>query len=279
MKQKSGRQGLGSILALIATIGVIFSILGIAATWYIKPRIQNAIYMLVDSIDQILINTDAGLLVLDNALNGGADNLDLISATLDNLNTTIDSISVSLGSSADLIGGDLRLTIIDTQTALSSAASSAVLIDNTLRIIAALPLMPDYRPDVPLSISLEQVSESLDDVPESFLNIEQYIRETDEGMQLLKTDITQLASDIRTYENDLLDAQSILNEYDLIIDDLREQLFNFRSFTATFLLIVSILATGGFFLLGIAQITTLQLASDYRKSETVTVNLSEIQRD
>jgi methyl-accepting chemotaxis protein len=279
MKQKSGRQGLGSILSLIATIGVIFSILGIAATWYIKPRIQNAIYMLVDSIDQILINTDAGLLVLDNALNGGADNLDLISATLDNLNTTIDSISVSLGSSADLIGGDLRLTIIDTQTALSSAASSAVLIDNTLRIIAALPLMPDYRPDVPLSISLEQVSESLDDVPESFLNIEQYIRETDEGMQLLKTDITQLASDIRTYENDLLDAQSILNEYDLIIDDLREQLFNFRSFTATFLLIVSILATGGFFLLGIAQITTLQLASDYRKSETVTVNLSEIQRD
>jgi methyl-accepting chemotaxis protein len=279
MKQKPSRQGLGSILTLIALIGIIFSIFGIAVTWYIKPRIQSSVFMLVDSIDQILINTDAGLLVLDNALKGAADNLDIISATLDNLNSTVDSISVSLGSSADLIGGDLRLTIIDTQTALDSAASSAVLIDNTLRIIAALPLMPDYRPDVPLSISLAQVSESMDDVPESFLNIEQYIRETDEGMLQLKTDVTQLASDIRTYENDLLDASAILTEYDLIIDDLREQLSNFRSYTATFLLIVSILSTGSFFLLGIAQITTLQQAADYRKGETVTVNLSEISRD
>jgi hypothetical protein len=279
MKQKPGKQGLGSILTLIAIIGMIFSIFGIAVTWYIKPKIQNTVYMLIDSLDQILINTDSGLLVLDNSLKGAADNLDLILATLDNLNSTIDNISVSLGSSADLIGGDLRLTIIDTQTALSSAASSAVLIDNTLRIIAALPLMPDYRPDVPLSTSLEQVSGSMDNVPESFLNIEQYIRETEEGMLLLKTDVTQLASDIRTYESDLFDARAILTEYELIIDDLREQLSSFRSYTATFLLIVSILSTGGFFLLGIAQITTLQQAADYRKGETVTVNLSEIQRD
>ena len=279
MKQKPGKNGLGSLLTLIAIIGIFFSLFGIATTWYMKPRIQNLVYMLIDSIDEIMINTDTGLLVLDSALKGAADNLDIISATLENLTSTVDSISVSLGASADLIGGDLRLTIIDTQTALSSAASSAVLIDNTLRIIAALPLMPDYRPDVPLSISLEQVSESLETVPESFLNIEQYIRETEEGMQLLKTDATQLATDIRTYENDLFDARSILTEYDLIIDDLREQLSYFRSYTATFLLLASILSTGGFFLLGIAQITTLQQAADYRKGETVTVNLSEIQRD
>jgi hypothetical protein len=279
MKQKPGKNGLGALLTLIAIIGIFFSLFGIAITWYMKPKIQSTVYLLIDSIDQIMINTEAGIVVLDGALQGAADNLDIISATLDNLNSTIDSISVSLDSSADLIGGDLRLTIIDTQTALSSAASSAVLIDNTLRIIAALPLMPDYRPDVPLSISLEQVSESLDDVPESFLNIEQYIRETDEGMLQLQTEVTQLSNDIRTYENDLFDTRAILTEYDLILDDLREQLSNFRSYTSTFLLVASILSTGGFFLLGIAQITTLQQAANYRKGETVTVNLSEIQRE
>ncbi|MBW6464913.1 MAG: hypothetical protein K0B06_00220 [Brevefilum sp.] len=279
MKQKPGKNGLGALLTLIAIIGILFSLFGIAITWYMKPKIQSTVYLLIDSIDQIMINTEAGIVVLDGALEGAAENLDIISATLENLNSTIDSISVSLGSSADLIGGDLRLTIIDTQTALSSAASSAVLIDNTLRIIAALPLMPDYRPDVPLSISLEQVSESLDDVPQSFLNIEQYIRETDDGMLQLQTDVTQLSSDIRTYENDLVDTRAILTEYDLILDDLREQLSNFRSYTATFLLVVSILSTGSFFLLGIAQVTTLQQAADYRKGETVTVNLSEIQQE
>ena len=280
MKEKTGKQGLGTLLFLIAILGIIFSIFGIAITWYFKPRVQNTIIAVVDSIDQILINTEDGFVVLDSALGSAIGNLNTISITLANLNTTIDSISDSLNSSADLIGGDLRTTIIDTQTALSSAAASAGLVDNTLRFIAAIPLLgADYRPEVPLSVSLEQVSESLDDIPDAFLDIEQYIRETEDGMVSLKADISVLASEIDDYEQDLLDAKLIITEYDLIIDDLREQLSNIRQHTSSFLIIGSIFLTGGFFLLGIAQINILQQGIDYRKGERVTVNLAELQRE
>jgi methyl-accepting chemotaxis protein len=280
MKNTPGKQGLGTLLFFIAIFGIIFSVLGIATTWYFKPRVQDIIITIVDSIDQILINTEGGLVVLDSALESAIGNLDTISISLTNLNTTVDSISDSLNSSADLIGGDLRLTIIDTQTALTSAAASAGLVDNTLRFIAAIPLLgADYRPEVPLSVSLEQVSESLDDIPDAFLEIEQYIRETDDGMVSLKADISELASEIDEYEQDLIDAKTILSDYDLIIDDLREQLSNIRQQTALFLMIGSIFLSGGFFLLGIAQINTLQQAIDYRKGEQVTVNLAELQRE
>lgn len=280
MKDNSGKQGIGTILIFIAIVGIIFSILGIAVTWYFKPRVQQTVFVFIDSFDQILDNTEAGLIVLDSTLESAINNLDTMSVTLLNLNTTIDSISDSLVSSADLIGGDLRLTIIDTQIALSSAATSAEIVDNTLRFIAAIPLLgADYRPQVPLSISLESVSESLNDIPDTFLDIEQYIRETEDGMIGLKADVTELANEIGDYEEDLYEAQSIISEYELIISDLREQLSNIRQHTSSFLLITSILFSGGFFLLAIAQLNTLQQGIDYRKGERVTVNLAELQRE
>lgn len=280
MKSKPNHRGLGNLLIWIALIGVIFSIFGMGTTWYFRPRIQAAIFTIIDSLDQILVNTKSGLDVLEVTLEGAAQNLDVISATLDNLTNTIDNITLSLDSSADLIGGDLRDTIIDTQVALSSAATSAGLVDNTLRFIASIPLLgADYRPEVPLSTSLENVAESMSEVPQSFLEIESVIRETQTGMEELQADINVLSADIRDYEDALFEAQVILIEYDLIFTDIREQLINLRQQTADFLLIASILLTGGFFLLGIAQINTLQLGKTYRNSEIVTVNLAELQRE
>ena len=280
MNKKPGGRGLGTLLIFIALVGVIFSISGMGITWYYRPRIQEAVFTIIDSLDQIMANTNEGLVVLDTALEGAAGNLDVISSSLENLSTTLDNISVSLESSADLIGGDLRITIIDTQTALTSAASSAGLVDNTLRFIASIPLLgADYRPEVPLSTSLGQVSESLGDVPDAFLEIEQDIRETQVGMDALQTDITLLAEDIRDYEQDLFEARQVLTQYELIFTDVREQLSDLREHTSNFLLIASILISGAFFLLGIAQINTLKLGKDYRNGESVTVTLSELQQN
>lgn len=280
MKKRLGLYRLGTLLVLVSIVGIIFSLFGIVTTWYFKPKIQKSIFAMINSIDQVLTNTDDALIVLDSTFESAVGNLDILWMTIANLDTTIENISDSLVSSADLIGGDLRLTIIDTQTALSSAATSAGLIDNTLRFLAAIPLLgADYRPDVPLSISLEQVSESLDDIPDAFLDIETNIRETEDGMTVLQSDILELAEDLQNYENDLNDARTIISEYGLIIDDFRDQLINIEKHTANFLLIASILITGAFLLLAIAQINTLQQGIDYRKGERVSVNLADLQRE
>jgi methyl-accepting chemotaxis protein len=264
----------------IAFIGILFSIFGIATTWYYRPRIQDTVFGILDSFDLILTNTNDGLLIIDGTLDVAADNLEIISGTLDNLTTTIDNISVSLESSANLIGGDLRETIIDTQTALYSAAQSAGLVDNTLRFIAAIPLLgADYRPEVPLSTSLEQVSESLNDVPEAFLEIEKYILETDDGMANLQSDISDLSKEIQNFEDALIDTQTLLTDYGIIFEDMRAQFSEIKYQTANFLLIASLLITGGFFLLGVAQINIYHQGKTLRDGERVTLNLSELKRE
>jgi hypothetical protein len=280
MKVKPEKRGLGALLIFIAWFGIIFSIFGMAVTWYYRPRIQATVFGLIDSLDDIFTNTNDGLIIIDGTLESASDNLSTISGTLENLNTTMDNISVSLESSADLIGGDLRTTIIDTQIALSSAADSAQLIDNTLRFIASIPLLgADYQPEVPLSISLAQVSESLDGVPTSFLEIEQFIRDTEGSITVLSTDVTNLANEIGSYESDLSGAQNILTEYTLIFDDLRNQLADLRHNTSTFLLIASILISGAFFLLAVAQLNILRIGKNYRHGETVTVSLADLRQE
>lgn len=280
MKTKSNNRGLGRLLMFIALIGILFSVFGIATTWYYRPRIHATVFGIIDSFDQVLSNTNDGLIVIDSTLDVAAGNLEIMIGTLANLNVTIDNISVSLSSSADLIGGDLRETIIDTQTSLSSAAQSAVLVDNTLRFIASIPLLgADYRPEIPLSTSLEQVSLSMDDIPEAFLGIEQYIRETESSMDDLQTDVNQLSKDIQDFEYALIDSQVILTEYGFIFEDMRTQLLTIREQTARFLWAVSILITGGFFLLGVAQINIYHQGKTLRDGESVTLNVSELKRE
>lgn len=257
MTQKQGTHRKQSLFSLIAIFGMAFSAIGIGLTWYTLPKIQKSLLSLIDTIDQTLINTDDGLGVVIEALETSKNNLDVISSTLENLPGTIDNISNSLQSSGDLIGGELKDAIVGTKISLSSAATSAGLIDNTLKFIAAIPLLgADYRPEVPLSISLENVSESLNDIPESFLEIQSFIQDTDEGLVLLKSDTIKLSKSIQDFETVIIDAQMVIDEYNLIIGDLREQLTNFRSFISQFLLISGALVTIGFFLLGMSQFTS-----------------------
>ena len=280
MRNKISSRLLGIILIWIGIFGIIFSISGISITWYLKPIIQDSLLGIMDTLDLIFINTGDALLVLDSTLESSIENLDIIYTTLDNLDTTFDNISVSLESSADLIGGDLRLTIIDTQVALSSAAVSAGIVDNTLRFLAAIPLIgADYRPEVPLSTSLENVSESLTDIPDAFTDFEQYISETAESMTLLQTDLSNLAGNINNYENDLEDARTVISEYVLIIIDLREKLSGFQNDIPNIMFLISFLITGGFFLLGVAQITTLRQGIAYRNGDVIEGKLPDDQQE
>ena len=280
MRNKISSRLLGIILIWIGIFGIIFSISGISITWYLKPIIQDSLIGVIDTLDLVFINTSDALLVLDSTLDSSIDNLDIIHTSLNNLDTTFDNISFSLESSANLIGGDLRLTIIDTQVALSSAAVSAGIVDNTLRFLAAIPLIgADYRPEVPLSTSLENVSESLTDIPDAFTDFEQYISETAESMTLLQTDLSNLAGNINNYENDLEDARTVISEYVLIIIDLREKLSGFQNDIPNIMFLISFLITGGFFLLGVAQITTLRQGIAYRNGDVIEGKLPDDQQE
>ena len=280
MKNKFSFRKLGKILIIFSSLGLLFSLAGIAVSWMIKPDLQSGFVTVIDTLEDTLENTDEGLLVLDSALENTKSNLGIISSTFDSLDGTIDGILQSLDSSAVLVGDDLRQTILETQIALSSAATSAELIDKTLSIIAAIPFLgAKYQPEVPLHTSLETVAGSMDDIPKSLESMEESLSATSEGLGLLNENLTTLSEDLNKFEEDLGDAQDVLIEYRRIIVDIEGNIDNLRENLSLYLTLTIIFFTGILFSLAVAQFITLLQGIAYIEGEKQSVNLADIKRE
>lgn len=280
MKPKFRVQTLGKILIVLSSLGLLFSIAGIIFSWVVKPGLQRSLLEISGSIEDTLSNTDQGLIVLDSALDNVNNNLEILVSTFENLDGTINGISTSLDSSAVLVGDDLRLTLLETQIALSSAATSAELIDKTLSIIAAIPFLgAKYQPEVPLHTSLETVAVSMDDIPKSLETMELSLSDTSEGLVLLNDNLSELSDDLAKFETDLDDAQDILVEYRRIITNTESQISDFNENLPRNLTLIILFISGTLFSLAIAQCITLFQGIAFIEGEKQVVNLADISRE
>lgn len=271
---------LGFLLIIFSSIGLLLSLAGITVSWIVKPDLQQDLLALVETLQYTLTNTNAGLVVLDSALDNVKGNLGIIVTTLDNLDGTLIGVSSSLDTSADLVGDDLRQTIIETQIALTSASSSAELIDDTLSIISRIPFVGvNYQPEVPLHISLNAVTESMDEIPESLELIEGNLTEAGDGLRLLNDNVLELSDELTNFETDLEDSQSVLQEYRKIFDETEEQLQKFQRNLPRNLTILAIFISGTLFSLAVAQSVTLFQGIAFIEGEKQVVNLADIRRE
>lgn len=279
MKYEPRFRLLGLIFVILSSLGLFLSLSGIVVTWALRPRLQSTGQALLGSIEEIVITTEKSLQILDSSIVLSQDNLVIISSTLENLEETFDNISNSLFLSSSLIGDDLKLTVVDTQVAISSASSSAKLIDDTLAIIAAIPLLgARYQPDVPLNISLERVAGQMSGIPDALQNIEENMVETTANVNTLKSDISDLASNINEFDDDLEDAQVVIAEYLGTIQDLQSLINSTQNQINRYLMIMSFLISGIFILLGISQINIFMQGIIFLKGQQHVVNLADIQR-
>jgi chromosome segregation ATPase len=267
------------ILIILSSLGILFSIAGISITWLFKSRLNQELSHLLDTVDATLRTTDSGLTIINGAVQDALDNLIIIESSFEDLGDTLTGVTSSLETSASLIGDDLRLTIDNTQTALSSASSSAEIIDDTLKVIASIPTIgADYQPDVPLHTSLEQVAGNLEDIPLSLETIEQSLKDTSTGLDSLKLDLLTLGENIGEMDKDLQDTRDVINDYQDIIKKVEQKLESLQGHLSFYLTIVGLILSGILFWLGLAQVSVLITGMDYWQGEQHIVNLADIQR-
>jgi len=276
MKQKFSIRLIANIFIILSSVGMLFSLAGIVGTWVYKPNLQKSLFSFVKTFQQVLTTTDEGITVLDRTLETTRSNFATIQTTLDNLDVTFENIVVSLDSSSTLVGDDLRQTVIDSQIALNSSATTARIIDRTLSIIAAIPLIgANYQPEVPLHTSLESVATSLGEIPDSLEEIEQSMKATSEGLTILQSNLGQLSDDLSGFDQDLLDTQLVLRDYDNTIQDVLENLDNFHKKIPLYMLVFSVGLTGTFLSFGIAQACILMFGLAYRQGDKQIVYLNQ----
>jgi methyl-accepting chemotaxis protein len=280
MLKRPSRRTAGVILSILAALGIIFSLAGIASIWILRPRVTKALGGTLETLQAALGITGSGIGTLRGTLQGTKEDFVLLQSSLDNIQMTAESTSDSLEASANLVGDDLTLTITDTQTALDSAAASAELIDDTLDFLAAIPLLGlDYQPDTPLHLSLTQISSGLEEVPEQLQEIETNLNTTATGLDTFAADLGSLSESLAHFTGDLDDAEGLLDDYDLILTDATGRLTSLQNRLPALSIFASSFLSGMLLWLGVAQVNVLLRGQDYVHHEVKVVNISDLNRE
>lgn len=276
MKKPLGHKLTGITLVILAILGLLFSISGIIATWIVRKPTQDSLSEVLASLEDALANSQEGFTLMDEAIDGLLADFEVFEGSFTSLDTTLGGVSDSLGTSADLIGDDLKQTVLGTQTALGSAAITAELIDKALSFLSRVPLLGvDYDPEVPLHISLEQVADNLETFPTTLEQIESGLNTTTDGLESLQSDLSGLSDQIQDIESDLESAQVILKKFNDSIEIVETRLAKFNDNLPTYSTLLSFLITGGLFWLGLAQISVLTQGLLFLKGESTIVNLAD----
>ncbi len=215
---------IGVLLLIGALVGLFFSIYGLVALRQSKAAVKEQLTTDAALVSEALRTTFEGLQVIASTLSGARSNLALIQESTRKLATALQETGPTMRTTTDLIGKDMPDVIANTRRSLAAAEDSARLVDDTLRVISAIPLIgARYKPEVPLQTSIAQVSESLKGLPASFQVISKGLDTTTANMNTIQLSVAALGDEYDKIDASLTEAQDVNARYQKIVGNLLPQ--------------------------------------------------------
>lgn len=213
------------MLFIGAVAGIAFSAYGLFTVWDAQNRLLVQLQSGITLIDQTLTTTQEGLAVVDETLTQAQSDLLLIETFTYEVSDAVGNTRPTLEQVSGLFEEDLVDIVSETQSSLRSVKSSAVLMDDTLRLISSIPLIgARYAPAEPLGESIEQLSGALDDLPQSLADIGNGLQTTSEDLSGITDTIDELGQRIGQIDADLEEANLVIIDYQTTTGSLQENL-------------------------------------------------------
>ena len=217
------------LLFIGALAGIVLSGYGLFSFWNSQNEIFEQVLTSIDLLSQTLSTTQGGLTIVNDTLLQAKDDLDLIETFTYDISDAVGNTRPTLESISVLFGEDLSDIVVETQSSLESVETSAVLIDDTLRVISAIPLIgARYAPSQPLGESIGEISDTLDALPQSLSDIEEGLDTTAEDLTGIESSIDNLAGRIGEIDSSLEEANKIITDYQSITSELQENLASIK---------------------------------------------------
>jgi methyl-accepting chemotaxis protein len=211
---------IGLALILGSLFGLLLSASGIFFVWSTKPSVINRVEYELNLLERTLGATDELFQVIDDSLANAEESLLTIESVSLNLATTLNDSIPMMESIADIIGDDLSIVMQDVQASLVSLQTSAKLIDDTLVLISSIPFVgARYTPDVPVYVSIGQVSQSLAPLAETFLEVQADLDATTANVGQIRTEVENLSTQIQSFGDNIDQAQLVMEEYQVIVGE------------------------------------------------------------
>jgi hypothetical protein len=249
---------IGYLLIADALVGLSLAVVGLLGLWWAESRIRAGVEEFAALADRA-VNTTSGLLVgIDTAVATAHDSMGTIDQTLSHVADTLDSTSRLTQSASDIAGKDIVGIVRDTQESLASMERTARLVDDTLGVIARIPLIGGrYEPEVPLHESVARVATSLGRLPTSLLSVQGDLADTSKNLSNMKADVLALSVSLGAIEDSLATLETATADYRDIAAGLQEDLSHFRQVFPRALRFATLFGTAVMLWLAIAQLGLL----------------------
>ena len=216
---------IGILFIAAAVAGTIFSLFGLFEVWYYRPVLTQNVIENLALLDQTLKATQDGLTIVNQAVQTTNEQVASLQIGTEALAKAIHDSSPVLDSLSNLAGKDLPAAVTTAQTALTSAQSSALLIDNILGTLTSIPFSPiaKYNPEVPLHTALAKVSSSLDGLPTSLATISSSISASKANLDVVEQQISKMSETVKGASDSLTKAQDVIHQYQDVASQLEER--------------------------------------------------------
>lgn len=253
------RKIIGYTFIVAAILGLIFSLAGIVLVWAVKTPLTTNIATSLELIDTTLEATSSGLTVAEDTITGAVTDLGSIENTVQTAGKGIDDSVPLVESLSTLLSENLPQAINATIVGLDTMQEAAGTLESSLRLITSIPFLPiePYEPEVSLTDSLADVSQTLEAIPESFSEMETTLNTTKGNLVMLTAQVNIIARNISELKNSLYEIQFIFDQYQEVISKLQEKLDSFQENLQLGITITAWIFTIIFIWLGIAQVGLL----------------------
>lgn len=221
---------IGLLLIISAALGLILSLLGIGATLRYSRPLTIILQDQIQLAESVMDTTAQGLEVASQTLDATRLTIQTLDETVQTFSQSITDTLPLLDTIGSVVGEDLPQTIRSTQSSINSAQQSARVIDGVLRVLTAIPFFPGdpYAPEVPLHVALNDVSRSLDGLPQSFQEMQDNLVKSSANLATAQADVQNVRREVTQVKRNLSQAQDILKQYQQTALTLRKQLEGLR---------------------------------------------------
>lgn len=257
----------GVTLIIAAIGGMLFSVFGIYITWRYKPQVTESLQYDIELASDTLDATLQGLQLTRSSLEIANSSLSALQNTIEATASAFESTTPMLDTIISLTQSDLPNSITAVQGALESAKSSAQIIDSVLSVLTIFNRNL-YNPSVPLHESLQQISDSLDNIPQAFATMETSLSDAKENLETIQAEIDRIASDINDINTSLDEYDEVVAKYVVLVEDLQGRINRLENNLPTYTNTLAVMITIFFIWMFVAQLGLLTQGLDLWRKKT-----------
>jgi hypothetical protein len=263
------RRILGVLVMGAGILGLVLSLAGLVAIWVYKPVVADSANETIILLNSSVSTSRQTMQITGDALSATVDSVDALSTMLETTAASVEDTKPVLDQLNTFMGEILPSTLESASSSLESAQQAAVVLDSAIQsldtfrsILSGIPLLgglvdqpaQGYNPEVPLAVSLGELSTELEGLPELFIQISEDMDKADDNLDTIQENLTTMSESVSLISESLSEYEIMITQSETSMDDVTVMLVNLEDNLTTILDGAAIVFSLFFFWLLAAQV-------------------------